>query len=72
VRRCERNNSADAKVIEEGGGRRCSRRWRRKSSLAAYGEDHGEAGCLPAVHVGPRWSRYPPAPCGRDPRSGSS
>ena len=28
---------------------------------AARGEDHGEAGCPPAAHGRPRWSRYPPA-----------
>jgi len=33
-------------------------------SLAAHDEDHGEAGCSPAVHGGPRWSRYPPVACG--------
>jgi len=47
VRRCERNNSADTKVSEEGGGRRCLRRQSRESSLAAHDEDHGEAGCSP-------------------------
>ena len=26
----------------------------------ACGEDHGEAGCAPAVHRGPRWSRCLP------------
>ena len=30
-------------------------------------KDHGEAGCPPALHGGPRWSRYPPAARGRDP-----
>jgi len=35
VKRCERNNSADTKVSEEGGGRRCSRCCSRESSLAA-------------------------------------
>ena len=54
-----RNNPADAKV-SEGGGRRCSRR-RSRSSPAAHGTDHGEAGCAPAAHGGPRWSRSPPA-----------
>jgi len=67
VRQCERNNSADTKVSEEGGGRRCSRRRSRESSLAAHDEDHGEAGCPPAVHGGPQWSRSPPAARGRDP-----
>ena len=43
VRLCERNNSADTKVSEEGGG--------------GDAEDHGEAGCPPAAHGGPWWSR---------------
>jgi len=30
-------------------------------------KDHGEAGCPPAVHGVPWWSRYPPVVCGRDP-----
>jgi len=47
-------------------GRRHSRHQRRDSP-AAHGEDHGEAGCPPAAHGGPQWSRYPPAACGRDP-----
>ena len=67
VRRCERNNSADTKVREEGGERRCSRHWSRKSSLATHAEDHGEAGCPSAVHGGPQWSRLTPAAHGRDP-----
>jgi len=32
---------------------------------AAHNEDHGEAGCPPAVHGGPWWSRYLPAGFGR-------
>ena len=36
----------------------------QRDSPAARGEDHGEAGCPPAAHGGPRWSRYPPAACG--------
>jgi len=67
VRLCERNNSADTKVSEEGGGRRCLRHRSREFSFAACAEDHGEAGCPPAVHGGPRWSRYPPLAHGRDP-----
>ena len=39
--------------------RRCSRHWRR-DSLAACGQDHVEAGCAPAAHGGPWWSRSPP------------
>jgi len=50
VRRSERNNSADTKVSEEGGGKRCSRCWSTESSLEARDEDHSEAGCSPAVH----------------------
>jgi len=64
---CERNNSADTKVSEEGGGRRCSRCWSREPPLAARDEDHDEAGCPPAAHGVPRWSRYPPVARGRDP-----
>ena len=41
-------------------GRRCSRCWSRDSP-SACGEDQGEAGCPPAAHGGPWWSRYPPA-----------
>jgi len=67
VRLCERNNSADTKVSAEGGGRRCSRRWSREFSPAARDENHGEAGCTPAAHEGPQWSRYPPVARGRDP-----
>jgi len=33
----------------------------RVFSLAAHDEDHGEAGCSPAVHGGPQWSRSPSA-----------
>jgi len=39
----------------------------KTSSLAAPDEDHGEAGCPPAAHGGPWWSRYPPVAHGRDP-----
>ena len=66
VRRCQRNNSADTKV-SEGGGKRCSKCRSREPSLAACDEVHGEAACSPAVHGSPRWSRYPPVACGRDP-----
>jgi len=31
-----------------------------QSFFAACGQDHGEAGCPPAAHRGPWWSRYPP------------
>jgi len=40
--------------------RRCSRHQSRDSP-AARDEDHGEAGCPPAAHGDPWWSRYPPA-----------
>jgi len=63
----ERNSSADTKLSEEGRGRRCSRCRNTEPSLATHAEDHGEAGCPPAVHGGPRWSRYPPVVHGRDP-----
>jgi len=62
VRICESNNSADTKVSEEGGGRRCSRHQNR-GSPAAHDEDHGEAGCPSAAHGGPWWSRSRPAAC---------
>ena len=44
MRLCERNNSADTKVSEEGEGRRCSRHQSRDST-AAHGAVPGEAGC---------------------------
>ena len=44
ARRCERNNSADTKVTEEGAGRRCSRCRSRESSLATRDEGNGEGG----------------------------
>jgi len=47
-------------------GRRCPKCQSREPSLAARDEDHGEAGHSPAVHGGPRWSRYPPVVHGRD------
>jgi len=71
VRRCERNNSADTKVSEEGGGGRGLRCQSREFSLAARAEDHGEVACPLAVHGGPRWSRYPPAARGRGPHAGA-
>lgn len=37
-------------------GRRCSKQQSRNSP-AAHGEDHGGAGCSPAAHRGPQWSR---------------
>ena len=40
--------------------RRCSRH-RSRGSPAARVEDCGEAGCPPAAHGGPWWSRYPHA-----------
>ena len=46
---------------------RCSRHWSREFSPAARDEDHGEAGCPPAVHGGPWCSRYPPVTHGSDP-----
>jgi len=48
-------------------GRRCSRCRSRESSLTACDGDHGEAGCPPAAHGGPRRSRYLPIARGRDP-----
>jgi len=53
--------------VKKGGGRRCSRCRSRESFIADRAEDHGEAGCAPAVHGGPWWSRSPPVAHGRDP-----
>ncbi|KAM9590897.1 uncharacterized protein ACIBXB_005933 isoform 2-T2 [Morphnus guianensis] len=63
VRTCKRNKPADTKVSEErgGGGAPGAR------AEIPCGEDHGEAGCPPAVHGGPRWSRYPPCSPWRTP-----
>jgi len=47
------------------GGRRCARRRSRDFSPAAHEDDHDEAGCAPAAHESPQWSRYPPAARGR-------
>jgi len=65
VRICERNNSADSKVSEEGEGGGAPGA-RAEISPAAHGEDHCEVGCAPAArapaaHGGPWWRRYPPA-----------
>ena len=70
MRVCERKNSADTKVSEKGGGMRCLKYQSRDSFLAAHAEDHGKAGCFPAVHGGPRWSRHPPVAHGRDAGAG--
>jgi len=48
-------------------GRRCLKCRSRDPSLATRDEDHGEAGCPPAAHGGPQWSRSPRAARGRDP-----
>jgi len=51
------------------GQRRRERRYSRhrsRSAPAACDEDHGEAGCRPAVHGGPRWNRDPLVARGRD------
>jgi len=65
VRRCEKNNSADTKVSEEGGGGGV-RDAGVEFSFATRDGDHGEAGCPPAAHGGP-WSRSPPVARGREP-----
>jgi len=67
VRLCERNNSANTKISEEAGGRRCLKCWSREPSLAAHYEDHSKAGCAPAAHGGPWWSKDTPVAHGRDP-----
>jgi len=53
-------NSADTKFSEEGGGGGDPGA-RAEIPCAACREDHGEAGCHPAVHGGPGCSRSPPA-----------
>jgi len=53
--------------VKKGARRRCLKCWSRVPSLAAHDEDHGEAGCSPAVHGGPWYSRSPPVARGRDP-----
>ena len=60
-----RETTADTKVSEE--GEESAQDAGEEIPLAAHGEDHGEAGCPPAAHGGPWWSRYPPAAHGRDP-----
>ena len=61
MRRCERNNFADTKV-SEGEGEEVLQKPEQRFSPAAR-----DAGCPPAVHGGPRWSRSPPVACGSDP-----
>ena len=58
-----RNSLAEAKVGEEGGGEVL-----QVPEPAACGEDHGEAGCPPAAHGVPRWSRVPRCSPRRRPR----
>jgi len=60
VRQCERNNSEDTTVSEEAEVRRCLKCRSKELSLPARDEDHDEAGCSPALHGGPWWSRSPP------------
>jgi len=50
----------------ERGVRPCETQLWKRHSPAAHREDHSEAGCPPAAHGGPQWSRYPPAARGRD------
>jgi len=45
---------------------RCPKCQSIEPSLEACDEDHGEAGCSPAAHGGPWWSRSLPAAHGRD------
>jgi len=61
-------NSADTKVIEEGGGAGAPDA--RADSPAACREDHGEVDCPLAAHGGPQWSRSPSAARG-GPRAGA-
>ena len=65
VRLCERSNSADSKVSEEGLEGGAPSTVAEIFSPAAHDEDHGEAGCPSAAHGGPWWSRYPPVAHGR-------
>jgi len=66
VRRCERNNSADTEVSEEGGGG-AQNAGAESLPLQLVMKAMVEAGCSPAVHGGPRWSRFPPAAREKDP-----
>jgi len=63
VRRCERNNSADTKVREEGGGGGAQDAGAETFPL----QPMMKTMVSPAAHGGPRWSRSPPAARGRDP-----
>jgi len=67
VRRCERNNSADIEVSEEGGGGDTQDVRAESLPLQLVMKTMVEGGCAPAVHGGPQWSRSPPVACGRDP-----
>jgi len=60
ARICERNNSADTKINEEGGVGGAPGAGVEEEEPAALGEEHGEADCPSAAHEGPCWSRYPP------------
>ena len=64
VRISERNNSARRPGQWKRRWKRCSRHW-SGGSPAAHGDDYGEAGCPPAAHGGPWWSRYPSAAHGQ-------
>lgn len=61
-----RNSLAGAKVSVEGGGEVLQAP--EQKSPVACGEDHGEAGCPPAAHGVPRWSRVPRCSPWRRPR----
>jgi len=67
VRWCGRNNSADTKVGEEGGGGGARDTRAESVPLQLKMKDYSEAGSPPAVHGGPQWSRYLPVAHGRDP-----
>ena len=61
-----KNSLAGAKVSEEGGGEVLQ--VPEQKSPVACGEDHGEAGCPPAAHGVPQWSRVPCCSPWRRPR----
>ncbi|GAB0204295.1 EH domain-containing protein 4 [Grus japonensis] len=70
VRICERNNSADTKVSEEGGGGGAPGAGVEIPLQPMEVEEHGEAVCSLAAHGGPWWSRDSPAARG-EPHAGA-
>jgi len=68
VRQCERNNSADTKVGEEGEGGGAAAA-RVEIPLQPMEQTMARQ-AVPCSHGGPEWSRYAPAACGA-PRTGA-